>query len=97
MAFLDVVLGGGDPIALGAVGWHWIDERPADAATVLSFVANRSDRPEHSAWLAMTLATTDPKAARESLARAESLLTRRPADESWLRDTIDAADLHEHR
>jgi len=104
MAFLDVVLGGGDHIALGAVGWHWMDARPADAATVLSFVANRSDLPEHSAWLAMTLANTDPKAARESLARAESLLERRPGDASWLRDTIDAArerldaaDLHEHR
>lgn len=90
-AFGEVVMTGGDLRSLGAVGYHWIDARSADAATVLAFVANRSSAPEHSAWLAMTLAATDVAAAERCLDHAKDLCERRTNVPPWVLDTIEAA------
>ncbi len=90
-AFLDVVMTGGELRSLGAIGYHWIDARPTDAATVLAFVANRSSAPEHSAWLAMTLAATDVAAAERCLDHAKDLCERRTNVPPWVLDTIEAA------
>ena len=90
-AYRAVVLSGGSQQSLGALGYHWVSERPAAAAVVLAYLSGRSAEPEYPAWLAMALASTNEPAARASLQRAEQLCAEQPWLEDWQLETVEAA------
>jgi hypothetical protein len=87
-----LVAGGGDVVAIGALGYHWLERDPGGAGTRLLFAAERSTWPEYSLRLALLLAPDDPAAARHWLARAEHDREQGPGDTdaAWFDDFVDA-------
>lgn len=87
-AELSAVLDGGSLRSLGAIGYHWLGERPQDAAVVLRYVASRSAEPQYPAWLVYALVDADPAAARAFLQQAEARLAQDPEAMDWQRETV---------
>jgi Zn-dependent protease with chaperone function len=81
---------GDDGASLGALGYHWVAERPRDAAILLAYVAAGSRAPEYPAWLAMALSGSDESAARAALEQAETLAAAGDV-EPWQQEAVAAA------
>ncbi|MFO1031330.1 MAG: M48 family metalloprotease [Planctomycetota bacterium] len=84
------VMFAGDPESVGVLGYHWLADRPGDAAVLLTYASAQSKNPEYPAWLAMALAGRDPDAAQAALEQAEQRLAQRRYG-PWQRSVVAAA------
>ena len=89
--YAGIIATGGDTVAVGALGFHWEDDRPEAARVALEFVAERSRSPRYTARLARLLATSDTTAAHHYLQRAEERVADWKYVPPWLRGLIDSA------
>jgi len=82
---------GGDVTSIGALGYHWRERRPEDAAVLLAFASERSQASEYPAFLAGLLAERDPDSARAYLQLAVQRHLDEGIGEGWQQDWIEQA------